>query len=258
MELAGSYTQPVVFIGVPSQAGQDHVVVRLSNITYDRCPTPQTWCFSVRLQEPQCLDDQHVPENLNFLVLESGEFASDEGAMFQVGKSVIAGGGFHEVEFRGDGFTTNDVSVLTHVQTTNDPIFVKTRQQPADAYGFGVALEGELPVGDLNDQRNRHGHEAVGWLAIESGLGQLGGLLYESHTTDAEVSHEPFTVHFAASFRARPRFFASMASWNGRDPAAVRHEVCQDESSDVSCHVTRRDAIITVEEESKRLLLIFL
>ena len=257
VELAGSYSQPVIFMGVPSQAGSDEVVVRITNVTYGRgCPSPQTWCFSVRVQEPSCRNDEHVPENLNFLVLESGEFLADNqrpgvlGAKFQVGKSSIRGGGFREVEYHGDGFATSDASVLTHTQTTNEPAFVKTRQQPGDAYGFSVALEGELAVGNMADSRTAHGAEAVGWLAIESGSGQLGGLLYEARTTPSEVTHTAYTVAFQQQFRGVPRFFASIASRNGADPAAIRHSLCPD-TSDVTCHVTRQSAIIEIEEEGK-------
>ena len=155
--------------------------------------------------------------------------------------------------------------VITHVQTTNDWPYVKTRQQMADNTGFMVALE---EVGDSNfcggDERpaygqqspvgcgteppegitysnGGHGTETVGWIAFVPGHGHLGVLQFEAMNTPERVSEQPETVTFSRPFANIPRFFGSIATHNGADASQLR----QDETGGIS----RTSATFYIEEE---------
>jgi hypothetical protein len=64
VHLQGTYTDPVVIIGVPSEVGGEEAVPRLRNLRYgpaapdDGC---DGHCFDVRMQEPSCRDDRSGP-----------------------------------------------------------------------------------------------------------------------------------------------------------------------------------------------------
>lgn len=271
VELAGlQYSQPVVFVGTPTQSGNQEAVMRVRNVQYGgvfpdgtACPV-NTWCFQVRIQEPSCRDQTHNFEHVNWFVFEAGEFETDEGAMLQAGRQSIEGGGFREFEYHNNGFPSADVTTFTHVQTDHDhsclddathhtiegSCFVKTRQQPGDAYGFSAALETEFPVGSVNDGRAPHGREVVGWFAIQSGSGEFGGVGYEAAVTPVEVDHTPYTIEFTYAFAAAPKFFGGVATHRGTDPCALR-QVCETgDEGNALCRTTRLGVTVQVEEET--------
>ena len=80
VHLQGTYTDPVVIIGVPSEVGGEEAVPRLRNLRYgpaapdDGC---DGHCFDVRMQEPSCRDDLHLAETIPYLVIEAGTWYTD-------------------------------------------------------------------------------------------------------------------------------------------------------------------------------------
>ena len=92
IELTESLVDPVVFIGIPPARGTQAAVARLKGIKYsnplgdytdganletdDEC---NGHCFEVRLQEPSCMDDLHLSEEIHWMVLEAGAFYTDQG-----------------------------------------------------------------------------------------------------------------------------------------------------------------------------------
>ena len=231
--LKGAYVNPVVFGGVPTHdggaaAGTDsasEVVVRFQNMRRGRANgcSAGHWCFDVRLQEPACKDDRHAREHISWMVLEHGVYRTDQDKTLQVGKVSIAGGGFSQVNYAQGGFASKtNVTVLTNVQTYNDDHFVKTRQQKGDVYGFSVALE---QVGRCLRCRV-HGQEVVGWVALESGAGSLGGRNFFAATSKAIFTHRQDTIQFAGAFSTKvqqtPLLFAAIATFHGHDACALR------------------------------------
>lgn len=271
VELAGlQYSQPVVFVGTPTQSGNQEAVMRIRNVQYGGtfpdgtvCPV-HTWCFQVRIQEPSCRDQIHDFEHVNWFVFEAGEFKTDEGKMLQAGRMAIAGGGFRDFEYHNQGFPTTPTT-FTHVQTDNDhycvddathhtggdgSCFVKTRQQPGDAFGFSAGLESEVELGSVADGRVAHGTEVVGWFAIEISTGEFGGVGYEAGMTPVEVTHEAYTISFSYAFQAAPKFFGGVATRNGGDPCALR-QVCETGAQgDALCRPTRTGVTVQIEEET--------
>ena len=167
--------------------------------------------------------------------MESGVFFSDGGKMIQSGIIVASGvDAFKQVNFNAGGFPSlSEYSVVSHVQTYNDDSFVKTRQKVGDQFGYSVALE---QIGGGLD--HVHGQEQIGWFAVESGVGVIGGLSFEAGRTPQTVDHTDFSLSFS-TFTAVPSLFASIATFVGSDACQLRGR-----------EVTAAGATIFVQEET--------
>jgi hypothetical protein len=187
------------------------VAVRIDNITADS--------FDIFLQEPDGYDGTHVPESVSYIVLEAGEWELADGTRLEVGRfdsdAEVPGG--VPVTF-GGGFEETPV-VFSQVQTANDPEFVRTRHLEDGAGGFTVALEEqEAPL------TPGHGEETIGWLAIAPGAGDWSGQTYEAGNTGDAVTHNWYSQSFGAGFVEAPKFLASLATYDGADPAGLRYD----------------------------------
>ena len=208
------------------------------------------------------------------MAFESGNYITNEGLNFQVGTLPVQGGAFETARFHrpfADGVVP---VVISHVQTTNDWPFVKTRNTNANENGFAVALEeigdsafcgaSTPPAGnsatnycglgnpcqqnpadctgkDAPTPTYTHGTETVGWIAFEPGHGHLGTLQFEAMNTPEQVSEQPETVTFTHPFAQVPRFFGSIATHNGADASQLR--------LDDASPVTNTQATFYIEEE---------
>ena len=127
------YLKPAVIMGSPSTTGGEAVTVRIRNLRHGQgC---EGWCFDVRLQEPSCMDQGHVPETVHYMVMETGSWSGDEGTMMQAGVNEIEGdmrlngGQFQVVQFLQGGFPGGELPVvLTQVMSYYGSNFVKTRK----------------------------------------------------------------------------------------------------------------------------------
>jgi hypothetical protein len=214
------------------------------------------------LQEPECLDQWHADEQVSWIAVEAGAWVNNEGTGgFQAGTAAAQGGVWETVHFHAN--SGNDHAVMTHVQTTHDPHFVKTRQQSIDQDGFQVMLEqtglsaqinadgtidqdygygeGVDANGGVDVREHVHGVETVGWLAVSLGVGTLGNVRYEAGMTDEEVTHMAYTVNFQEQFRDVPRFFGNIASHHGWDSSQLRQNGASP--------ITTTSATFVIEEE---------
>lgn len=82
-----------------------------------------------------------------------------------------------------------------------------------------------------------HNNEDVAWLATPADTGQLDGLQYEAGRISG-VTHNWSTIDFTNNYN-NPVFLADMQTFNGSDPAGLRHQNLSGGSVDVK-----------VEEES--------
>ena len=105
VHLTEAFVDPVVIIGTSTARGTQPTVPRLRNIVYSNPLGDYTdeanlatddgcngHCFDVRMQEPSCLDDLHLSEEIHYIVLEAGAWYTDQGKLFQVGRLPSAGG----------------------------------------------------------------------------------------------------------------------------------------------------------------------
>ena len=94
--------------------------------------------------------------------------------------------------------------------------------------GFLVALEqigsGSSQDGQAASAGHAHGHETLGYIALQQDTGHLGGLGFDAFRTGAEVTEATFNVMFRYPFTAAPLFFASIHTYNGHDSSALRQD----------------------------------
>ncbi|MGF1478970.1 MAG: CAP domain-containing protein [Cyanophyceae cyanobacterium] len=211
IRLDHEYENPVVFAQPLSGNGGEPAIVRITDIKSDR--------FSAYLQEPQDKDGRHANESFSYLVLEAGNWELDDGTKLEVGTvntNANVSDGWQTIAF-DHNFSQTPV-VLSQVQTANDPDWMRTRLNNVDADDFAVALEQGEALKDADYQS-----ETVGWLAMESGVGNWNGLNYQAGTTPDAVTHQKYTLNFNADFSDEPQLFASIGSYDGDNPSGLRY-----------------------------------
>ena len=210
VQLDHSFTNPVVFALTPTTRGGQEVAVRISNITGNS--------FDVRLDEGSYRDGPHLVETLSYVVVEAGRHELADGTIIEAGtirSNNLSPQGFESVSF-SSSFDAAP-AVLTQVQSLNDSSQVWTRQQGKTDSGFKVAMqEAEAFNG------GGHATETIGWLAIETGAGEAGGLAFEAGSTSAAVNHNGYHLEFDGSYGSAPLFLGSISSYIGADPASLR------------------------------------
>ena len=75
------------------------------------------------------------------------------------------------------------------------------------------------------EERNNdggHARESIGWLAIDSGIGNDGDTVLEAGITGNIFSHNVGSESFLESFSEIPALIAKMTSYRGSDPANLR------------------------------------
>jgi len=156
IQLAKSFTSPIVIVSDPTFNNSDSAVVRIQNIT--------STSFECRLQETSNLDGIHPNETISYLVGEEGSW-NVENSLVQFGKRTT-----NQMVLRGSvriPFPTaysNTPVLLTQVQTTNDSAFVGTRIRALTKSYFNVGLEEEERT-----NRGSHGSETIGWMSTTKG-----------------------------------------------------------------------------------------
>ena len=211
IELANSYSNPVVFALPLSGNGADEAIARITDIQSDR--------FTAFVQEAEYKDGRHTNESFSYVVLEAGSWRLDDGSLVEVGSVDFNQADL--VSWQNIGFQNsfdNTPAVFSQVQSDNDEQFVRTRQNNSRANGFSLKMEGEEALNIAG-----HGTETVGWLAIEQGQGSWGDLSYQAGRTDDEVTHRWHNVSFDEEFSASPNLLASLSSYDGSDPAGLRY-----------------------------------
>jgi hypothetical protein len=152
--------------------------------------------------------------------MEAGSYVANGGSSFQVGTVGAQGSAWESAHFYKD--FSGVPAVITHVQSTHDPHFVKTRQRSSDKSGFQVALEREGSRAASGGSAGGHGQETVGWMAFETGHGSIGNLQYEAGNTPGDVTEQVYTVNYARAFSTTPKFYASIATTAGQDSSQLR------------------------------------
>ena len=241
-----NYENPVVFAQPLSYNGSAPAAVRLDNITSNS--------FTVSVQEPNNEDGTHAAENLSFIVLEAGTWELADGTKLQVGTTDsdrLVSQGWESINFNAD-FDATPV-VMSQVQTLNGTDFVRTRQRNIGANGFQFGMEEEEA-----NKNSGHTDETLGYLAIESGSGNWNGLNYSAGNTGDTVTDAWETVNFGAGFSQTPQILASLASYDGADPAGLRYQnlnnnqvqikVEEDTSADAeTAHTTENVSFLAIE-----------
>ena len=224
-----SYINPVVFAQPLSFQGGQPSIVRITEVTETG--------FTAFLQEPSNLDGTHLKESFHYVVLEAGTWELDNSALLEVGTvntNAYARQNWESIDFENDFVETP--AVFSQVQTFNEADFVKTRNRSADTEGFQLTLEEEeqrVLAGD------GHASEEVGYFAMSTGTGTWNGATYLVGNTGNAVTHRWHDLAFNNIFDESPQFIASIATYNGADPSALRYR-----------HLDNNQVQIKIEEDT--------
>lgn len=210
-----AYVDPVVFALGVSLNESEAVVTRLRNITGTGA--------EIFIQETKLLfdgtrnDKVHVDETVTLLVLEKGVWTLDDGTVLEVGElrtNKLYNKGFESIAFEADFDATP--TILSQVQSFDGSDFVLARQNNASADGFQMTMQ-EEDADNVN-----HGYEDVGYLAIETGSGSWSGLDFAAGHSPQNVNGNLTKVNMGVSLGDAPNVLATIASYNGTDPASAR------------------------------------
>jgi len=154
-----TFADPMVFTSAPTFNGDDGGVIRLTNIDNDG--------FDVAFNEWDHLDNQHVSERFDYLVLDKGPVTMADGTLIEVGEFSHDGTG----EWRDVGFTDNFSQapyVFLSIQTFHgtQPVVAVVKDITKD--GFKAALMEEEALMD------GHAIESISYIAIQPASGTQG------------------------------------------------------------------------------------
>jgi PKD repeat protein len=226
VDFTRTYADPVVIAKPLSMQDRDPAVVRLDGI--------DTSGFWIRVQEWDYLDGAHKPEEVSYLVVESGTHQLPDGTSVEAGYiETDVTGDFAPVDFL-QPFGAAPV-VLASVASFIETDAVTARVRNVTETGFEVGMfeqEANAPV---------HAAEEIGFIAWPQSAGTLEGLRYEVGRTAAEVDHKPYGLTFTTTFAGPPRFFADTQTANDGDPATLRLK-----------NKSETDVQIVIDEEQSR------
>ena len=221
--LKRTYASPVVICGPPSYAGSNACTIRVRNVTANS--------FEFRVDEWDYLDGGHAEEVVGYMVVEAGRHTLSDGTVLEAGNAANVTHEWKALSF-SQAFAATPV-VISQCTSINETGAVTTRQQNLAAGGFEVKLQEES--GAKPD--TTHAAESVAWIAIEAGKG-TAGVKFEAAATGLSVDENWYALSFTQSFAAAPALLASMQSYAGGDPCALRHR-----------NLTASGAEVFVEEE---------
>ncbi len=197
------FSTPRVVMGPPSFAGSHPSTIRVRNVG--------ATSFQHNLQEWDYLDGGHVLEDIGYLVLDHG--AQSLGSLDAEAGSASVDEAWVTVSF-SQSFTTTPV-VLGQVASFNGSQAAEVRIRNVSSSGFQIRVQEE----EGND--DNHVFERVDWIAVEPGTTTFGGNKLVVGLTGNSVTHDWFTISYSTV--NRPVFLAEMQTFDGSDPAALRH-----------------------------------
>jgi len=214
VNLTKGFNNPVVFAKPVSANGGDPANVRVSNVTGNS--------FTVQVQETENQDGTHIGESFSYLAVESGQWGLPNGSILEVGTQStdkLTSQGWEAINFNLP--FDNQPVIATQTQTKNGGQFVTTRQRNADSNGFELAMQEEEALNS-----GGHATENVGWMAITNGEGgEWSGNQFYAGDSDLTVDDNWNSTSFSnTNFNEAPNLIASLASYQGPDPAWTRYQ----------------------------------
>ncbi len=199
------FSTPRVIAGPPTYIGTQPITVRLRNIG--------TASFQQNLQEWDYLDGAHVNETMGFIALDDGP--QNVGSLTAEAGTVNINHNWTTVSFN-QSFGSAPVVVAT-VGTFAGGQAVTTRIRDIGTGSFQVRLQEE----EGND--GTHAVERVDWIAIVPGTTTFAGTKVAVGRTGNSVTNNFATINFGTSV-AEPVMVAAMQTFDGSDPAYIRHQ----------------------------------
>lgn len=244
-----TFTDPIIVAGPLSRDGGNPAGVRIRNLTGSS--------FEIRVDEYEYLDEWHVLENVDFLMMERDQYRLSDGTKikagyFQTGTSYPD---FAYITFM-DSFNEDPV-VITTVVTENEKQAVAGRIRNVDKLGFEFALQEE----EAGDQV--HSPEMVHYIAWEPSYGVVDGLNFEVVRTENSITDDLSLLNFQNSFSEFPVFLGDMQTCDGGDTANLRTDsktntsiqvqVDEEQSNDSEVdHTTESVGYLTIEPTNQK------
>ena len=210
IELDHSFIDPVVIAAPPGDNGSDPGAIRISSVSSNS--------FDIRFEEPNYQDGFHTTEPVSFLVVESGRHRLADGTIIEAGtleSNLLSPQGFERIEF-SDIFDDAPV-VLSQIQTSRGGDYAVTRMKDITGDGFAITMQEEEA-----SNSGTHISERLGYVAVEKGVHAEHGIDFQA-ASKAGIGSEGGRLTFDDLFAgAEPLLFASIATFNGRNPATIR------------------------------------
>lgn len=205
-----AYTAPVVVAKAVSNNGVDPGVIRLQGVTGNQA--------EVRYQEWNYLDGKHAPEDLYYLVSETGEYSlgglTVEADRFTT-NNLARAGLWTPVNF--NAWFDLEPAVFSSVMTYNGAEAVTTRISDLSPSGFNLAMD------EQESKNNGHVNETLGWIALSPGSGATSEG-YKLQVFFDQVNGLLTTVPYSSTSTHRmPTVLGDVDSSYGLDPVFLRY-----------------------------------
>lgn len=225
VNLAKTYTNPVVVMGPPSYTNSTPVTVRVRNALGNDSANGGKGSFEFQIDRWEHVSTQahNALEKLSYFVMEQGTYAIG-GGRWQAGRTTVAVNGDNTGKTQtGTAVTVpwmpNTPAVFSQVATTNTARACTSRVHTITTGGTGGFL---VEVSQSEIDTAPHASETVHWIAMSQGTSNFfsSGMRIEAgNGTDIDSSfrNRPFT-----RMHADPFLFAAMQTKIDADPATLR------------------------------------
>ena len=202
--LEGTYLNPVVIAGAPSNKGEEGVVVRVKDVT--------ATSFKIKVQEWDCLNGNHTKEDIPYIVVEAGIHILPNGQRLIAGN--ISGVTHDEISYDYSKAFNQSPILLSQLASYNggDPAITRTT---TTANSFTVSLQ-------ESENDDWHAEETVAWIAVEPGLYQ-GNMKFEANKFE-DISSTWEKINFGQTYEEPPLFIAATGTKNEADPISLRYD----------------------------------
>jgi hypothetical protein len=224
LEFINTYDNPVVILYISTHNGNDPVAVRALDVTASGC--------SLIMEEPGA--GSHEPENISYLIIESGVYELSDDLLIQAGTIDVPASAFH-IDGENTINTGKYVDLVFDTYFGGIPAFfasMNTYNNPGSTYTTVEA--GSVDVNTIGakifQELSSHPHvitadEVIGWLAISTPRAGdfLEGIIFETQSfndgtkdgwNDTSTRH---TVAHANAYDSPPIVFAQGITQNGED-----------------------------------------
>ena len=216
IEFQNQYQNPVVFVSPLTRKGGDSAIARITDIQADG--------FSVFVQEPTLIRQKthsgsHVLEDFSYMVMEAGSWTMADGTVMEVGLTEV------DAYTRSTNWDRlvlehdfNNPTVISSIQTYNNPEFTRLRQRNGNEDALDLALEKEEAL-----LKTDYASETVGYMAVEAGQNYLPNeeISYLAGETGRTIDHRWQQL----DMDDRPYLFASTNSYYGGDSVGLRYQM---------------------------------
>ncbi len=171
--LKNSYKNPVVVTGGFKRSGSHHTTIRIQGLT------PSS--FDIRLIDWECRNPGHGPEQIPYMVVESGSYLLPNGKRLMAGNYGLVTHEWGNRLFPADFDQIPSVFGQVLTENESDPVVVQFDRSQLTKESFTTRLR-ENRTSDTT-----HAAERIGIIAFESGSFQSSSFSFETSQRNLEI-----------------------------------------------------------------------